>query len=96
MSERTVEVVQHGAAAWVWMDRPELHNALNENLIAELTQAFWHVVNVALRTQLDEVCPLEGRLGKQNAVIRNDADGITADMREAGDERGAVALLELV
>lgn len=40
MSERTVEMELRGAAAWVWMNRPELHNALNEDLIAELTQAF--------------------------------------------------------
>ncbi|MFZ0392343.1 MAG: enoyl-CoA hydratase/isomerase family protein [Terracidiphilus sp.] len=40
MSERTVEMERRGAAAWVWMSRPELHNALNEDLIAELTQAF--------------------------------------------------------
>ena len=40
MSERTVEVEQRGAAACVWMNRPELHNALNEDLIAELTQTF--------------------------------------------------------
>jgi len=40
MSERTVEIERRGAAAWVWMNRPELHNALNEDLIAELTQAF--------------------------------------------------------
>lgn len=40
MSERTVEVELRGPTAWVWMNRPELHNALNENLIAELTQVF--------------------------------------------------------
>lgn len=40
MSEPTIQVEQRGAAAWVWMNRPELHNALNENLIVELTQAF--------------------------------------------------------
>lgn len=40
MSERKVEVEQRGPAAWVWMNRPELHNALNEDLIAELTRAF--------------------------------------------------------
>ncbi|HWE83768.1 MAG TPA: enoyl-CoA hydratase/isomerase family protein [Terracidiphilus sp.] len=40
MSERTVELERRGAAAWVWMNRPEVHNALNEELIAELTQAF--------------------------------------------------------
>ncbi|MDY7576823.1 enoyl-CoA hydratase/isomerase family protein [Herbaspirillum sp. RTI4] len=34
-----IEPRQDGAAAWVWMDRPALHNAFDETLIAELTQA---------------------------------------------------------
>lgn len=40
MSERTVEIERRGAAAWVWMNRPEVHNALNEALTAGLTQTF--------------------------------------------------------
>jgi methylglutaconyl-CoA hydratase len=43
MSERTIrtiEVEQSGAVAWIWMNRPELHNAFDERLIAELTEAF--------------------------------------------------------
>lgn len=40
MGERIVDIERRGAAAWVWMNRPELHNALNEDLIAELTRAF--------------------------------------------------------
>lgn len=36
----TVEIEQRGAAAWVWMNRPEFHNALNETMILELTEAF--------------------------------------------------------
>jgi methylglutaconyl-CoA hydratase len=40
MSERTIEIERRGAAAWVWMNRPEVHNALNDELVAELTQAF--------------------------------------------------------
>lgn len=40
MAERMVEVERRGAAAWVWMNRPAVHNALNEELIAELTEAF--------------------------------------------------------
>jgi len=37
MGERTIEVDSRGAAAWVWLNRPALHNALTEDLIRELT-----------------------------------------------------------
>lgn len=40
MSETAVEIEQRGAAAWVWLNRPEVHNALNEELIVELTRLF--------------------------------------------------------
>ena len=40
MNQQTIQMERHGAAAWVWLNRPEVHNALNEELIAELTQAF--------------------------------------------------------
>lgn len=32
--------VAGGVAAWVWMNRPEVHNAFNAQVIAELTAAF--------------------------------------------------------
>ena len=39
----TLEIEHRGAAdaavAWVWMNRPEVHNAFDETLIAELTAA---------------------------------------------------------
>ena len=40
MNEATVEIEQHGAAAWIWMNRAAVHNALNEEMIQALTQAF--------------------------------------------------------
>ena len=40
MAEGTIEIEQRGATAWVWMNRPSVHNALNEDLIRELTAAF--------------------------------------------------------
>lgn len=40
MSESIIQIERRGAAAWVWMNRPAVHNALNESLIQELTQAF--------------------------------------------------------
>jgi methylglutaconyl-CoA hydratase len=40
MTEATLEIEQRGAAAWVWMNRPAVHNALNEEMIRALTEAF--------------------------------------------------------
>lgn len=40
MDTTTLKIDRRGAAAWVWMNRPELHNAFDETLIAELTAAF--------------------------------------------------------
>jgi methylglutaconyl-CoA hydratase len=40
MSESTVEIERRGSVAWVWMSRPELHNAFNEDLIRDLTAGF--------------------------------------------------------
>src|SRR4029453_5040840 len=40
MSYTTLKIERRGPAAWVWMNRPELHNAFDETLIAELTAAF--------------------------------------------------------
>ncbi len=40
MATGTIEVEQHGATAWVWMNRPTVHNALNEDMIREMTAAF--------------------------------------------------------
>jgi methylglutaconyl-CoA hydratase len=40
MKPTTLKIERRGAAAWVWMNRPELHNAFDETLIAELTSAF--------------------------------------------------------
>lgn len=39
MSYETLEIIKEGAVASVWMNRPDVHNAFNETLIAELTQA---------------------------------------------------------
>lgn len=36
----TLELERNGPIATVWMNRPDLHNAFNETLIAELTRAF--------------------------------------------------------
>jgi methylglutaconyl-CoA hydratase len=40
MNHPTLKLEHRGAAAWVWMNRPELHNAFDETLIAELTTTF--------------------------------------------------------
>ena len=39
MTYETLEVEVKGAAAWIWMNKPEVHNAFDECLIAELTSA---------------------------------------------------------
>ena len=46
--------------------------------------------------QLDEVRRLQRRLREQHAVVGDDADEEAVEPGEAGDERRAVALLELV
>jgi methylglutaconyl-CoA hydratase len=40
MAEQTIELERRGAVAWVWLNRPTLHNALNEQLVRELTRVF--------------------------------------------------------
>ena len=40
--------------------------------------------------------PLSADSGEQDAVVGDDADRVAVDAREAGDQRGAVARLELV
>ncbi|HEX6364208.1 MAG TPA: enoyl-CoA hydratase/isomerase family protein [Albitalea sp.] len=40
MDYRSLKVERRRAAAWVWMQRPDVHNAFDETLIAELTAAF--------------------------------------------------------
>ena len=35
----TLEIEHRGRAAWLWMNKPQLHNAFDETLIAELTAA---------------------------------------------------------
>ncbi|HEU0202376.1 MAG TPA: enoyl-CoA hydratase/isomerase family protein [Burkholderiaceae bacterium] len=35
-----LQIERRGASAWIWMNRPALHNAFDETLIAELTSAF--------------------------------------------------------
>ena len=40
MDYKTLRIEHRGPAAWVWMNRPELHNAFDETLIDELASAF--------------------------------------------------------
>jgi methylglutaconyl-CoA hydratase len=40
MAEGVLEIEFRGATAWVWMNRPAVHNALNEELIDALAVAF--------------------------------------------------------
>ena len=40
MSERAIEVERSPAVAWVWLNRPEVHNAFDHALMEELTEAY--------------------------------------------------------
>jgi methylglutaconyl-CoA hydratase len=40
MTYSTLRLERRGPAAWIWMNRPEVHNAFDEALIADLTAAF--------------------------------------------------------
>ena len=40
MDYSTLKIDRRGVSAWIWMNRPDLHNAFDETLIAELTAAF--------------------------------------------------------
>ena len=40
MPEPTLELESVGPVAWVWMNRPAVHNALNEDMIDELAETF--------------------------------------------------------
>jgi methylglutaconyl-CoA hydratase len=40
MNYQTLKVDRRGASTWIWMNRPDVHNAFDEMLIAELTAAF--------------------------------------------------------
>lgn len=40
MPYQTLLIEHRGPAAWIWMNRAEVHNAFDETLIAELTDAF--------------------------------------------------------
>ena len=52
--------------------------------------------DAALVAQLDEVGALERRLAEQDPVVGDDADLVPPDVGEAGHQRLAVELLELV
>lgn len=82
----TLDIEKRGAAAWVWMDRADKHNAFDETLIAELTG-----VIRALNTDEDcRVIVLGGR-GKSfsagadlNWMKRQGAAGFEANVEDAG------------
>src|SRR5689334_9091310 len=37
---RHIEIEQRGAVRWVWLNRPEVRNAFNDALIADIAAAF--------------------------------------------------------
>ena len=49
-----------------------------------------------MATELNKVRTLERRFGKKNAVVGNNSDRITEDMRKPTDQGLAVELFELI
>lgn len=47
MSERAIEIEEQGPVAWIWLNRPEFHNAFNPALIEELTTVYSDIANDA-------------------------------------------------
>jgi methylglutaconyl-CoA hydratase len=43
MSETGIELIRQGAVATLWLNRPSVHNAFDEHLIAELTQELYRI-----------------------------------------------------
>src|SRR5262245_54755554 len=37
---RNIEIEQRGAVRWLWLNRPEVRNAFNDELVAEISGAF--------------------------------------------------------
>mmetsp|Transcript_30667 Transcript_30667/g.88944 ORF Transcript_30667/g.88944 Transcript_30667/m.88944 type:complete len:361 (+) Transcript_30667:104-1186(+) len=52
--------------------------------------------HTALVAQLHEVGALLRGFAEEDAVVRDDADGVAVDVRETADQRGAITRLELV
>jgi methylglutaconyl-CoA hydratase len=40
MNEQAIELERRGPVAWVWLNRPALHNAMNEEMMRELARVF--------------------------------------------------------
>jgi len=40
MTQRAIDIEYRNSVAWIWMNRPAVHNACDEALIAELTEAY--------------------------------------------------------
>jgi methylglutaconyl-CoA hydratase len=40
MTDKTLEIEQRGAVRWLWLNRPAVRNAFNDELIAEISAAF--------------------------------------------------------
>ena len=85
MSYTTLKIEHRGPTAWVWMNRPELHNAFDETLIAELTAAF-----IALDRDADVRAIVLAGLGKSfsagadlNWMKRQGAAPLEANLSDA-------------
>src|SRR5579872_5034366 len=80
-----LRTVLRNAARFIFPSHHEPRDVLQE-----------HQRNASLAAQLDKMRTLQCRFGKQDAVVGQDADRITEDMRKAANQRRAVQALELI
>ena len=53
---QTLEIERHNRVATVWMNRPDVHNAFDEALIAELTAALPNILRLAQAMRELDAC----------------------------------------
>ncbi|BBD76542.1 enoyl-CoA hydratase/isomerase family protein [Hydrogenophilus thermoluteolus] len=96
MSDTTLTIeerpVTGGVATWVWMNRPEVHNAFNAQVIAELTEAF----QALSQTERVRVVILAGRGKSFSAGADLDWMKAAGAASEAENREDAMRLAEML
>ena len=74
MNYQTIECVKNEAVATVWLNRPEVRNAFNEIMIAEMTQVFNALhedeqVRVASSKRHSILCRCRFKLDEKNVCL---------------------------
>jgi methylglutaconyl-CoA hydratase len=84
MNFTTIKIEQRGQVAWVILNRPEVRNAFNNVMIAEIAEAF------------RDINQSYGARGSQQAVTPNSTGGMLPDSGEAGRGKHVDALRVVV